>query len=64
MEKLNERYNKYSNRLNILLFTIFVVSSLAFVSVLAEGSDAASSGTCGDNLVWDLDDNGNLTRDK
>ena len=61
MEKLNERYNKYSNRLNILLFTIFVVSSLAFVSVLAEGSDAASSGTCGDNLVWDLDDNGNLT---
>ena len=40
---------------------MMVVSSMAFVSVLADGSDAASSGTCGDGLVWDLDDNGNLT---
>ena len=34
----------------------------AFVAVsAAEDSDAASSGTCGENLTWDLNDSGNLT---
>ncbi len=61
MKKINDSIYKNFNFLNILFLAILVVSSIALVSALAECSDAASSGTCGDDLTWDLDDSGNLT---
>ncbi len=60
MGKIDNKFHKNFNFLNILFLAILAVSSIALVSALTECSDAASSGTCGDGLTWNLDDSGNL----
>ena len=41
-----------------LLSVFFILFMLSFMPVI---TNAAESGTCGDNLTWTLDDNGTLT---
>ena len=44
------------------LVAVIVLAVVAMgLCALSEGSDAASSGTCGDDLTWEMDDDGNLT---
>ena len=47
------------NRVLSLILTLFMVVSL--FSALPITASAATSGTCGDNLTWTLDDSGTLT---
>ncbi len=42
-----------------LLFAVAVLAAILFFMPLSE-SDASSSGVCGDNVAWSLDDSGNL----
>ena len=43
-----------------LLFAVAVLTAILSFMSLSE-SDASSSGVCGDNVTWSLDDSGNLT---
>ncbi len=43
------------------IFSLLVVVAITLVSIPTFKVNAASSGTCGDNLTWTLDDEGTLT---
>ena len=45
----------------IALMAVLAVVAIALLSALAEGSDAVSSGKCGDDVTWTLDDDNVLT---
>ena len=45
----------------MLSCTLALAFLLTFLLVLPPQAKAATSGTCGDNLTWTLDDSGTLT---
>ena len=53
------RRHKWSFVLSAVLTAAALMAVLSLA--VSEDCDAASSGTCGDNLTWNLDDSGNLT---
>lgn len=53
----DQKMNKFKRLTAIILSVIMMISAIPVVSSAAD----ASSGTCGDNLTWTLDENGTLT---
>ncbi len=51
--------NRMKKRILSLVLVLFILSTL--ITALPTTVSAASSGTCGDNLTWTLDDMGTLT---
>ncbi len=45
----------------IFIAIVLLAAAALLTSALVEETDAASSGTCGKNVTWELDDGGNLT---
>ncbi len=63
MKSTNVLFSSYKkdgkNTIILILMAAFIIG-LALIPA-SESANAASSGTCGDDLTWTLDDDGNLT---
>ena len=52
--------NRLRDAMAILMIAVAVIATMLAIS-LSEESDAATSGTCGEDLAWELDSKGQLT---